>query len=192
MITYWWYGREHTAKLPHTCQVCKKWIIMVPICGRGVVKIKWGHRYNAMNTVPGWGQLLTTVQFSSVQFNHSVVSNSLRPRGKQHNRPPSPSPTPRVYPNSRPLSQWCHPAISSSVVPFSSHLQSFPASASFPMSQFFPSGGHSIGVSASISVFPMDIQDWFPLWLTGWISLLSKGLLRVFNTTIQKHQFFIT
>jgi len=127
----------------------------------------------------------------SVQFSHSVVSNSLWPHGLQHSRPPCPSPTPRVYSNSCPLSWWCHPAISSSVVPFSSHLQSFQASRSFPMSQFFVSGGQSIGVSASTSVLPMNIQDWFPLGWTGWISLQSKGLSRVFsNTTLQKHQFF--
>ena len=120
------------------------------------------------------------------------MSNSLqRPHGLQHARPPCPSPIPGVYPNSCPLSQWCHPTISSSVVPFTSCLQSFPASGSFPMSQFFPSGGQSIGVSASASVLPMNIQDIFPLGWTGWISLQSKGLSRVFsNTTVQKHQFF--
>ena len=120
-----------------------------------------------------------------VQFSHSVVSNSLQPHGLQHSRPPCPSPTPRVYLNSCPLSQ----TISSSVVPFSSHLQSFPASGSFQMSQFFASGGQSIGVSVSTSVLPMNIQDGFPLGWTGWISLQSKGLSRVFsNTTVQKHQ----
>ena len=102
-----------------------------------------------------------------------------------------PSPTPRIYPNSCPLSQWYHPTISSSVVPFTSHLQSFPASGFFQMSQVFTSGGQSTGVSASASVLPMNIQDWFPLGWTGWISLLSKGLSRVFsNTTVHKHQFF--
>ena len=125
-----------------------------------------------------------------VQFSHSVVSNSLRPHGLQHTRPPCPSPTPGVYWNSWPLSQWCHPTISSSVFPFSSRLQSFPASGIFPMSQFFASGGQNIGVSASASVLPMNFQDWFPLEWAGWISLQSKGLSRVFsNTTIQKHQF---
>ena len=109
----------------------------------------------------------------------------------QHTRPPCPSPTPRVYSNSCPLSQWCRPTISSSVIPFFSHLQSFPTSGSFQMSQFFASGGQSIGVSASASVLPMNIQDWFPLGWTGWISLQSKGLSRAFsNTTVQKHQFF--
>ena len=114
--------------------------------------------------------------FSSVQFSFSVVSNSLRPYGLQHARPPCPSPTPRAYSNSCPLSRWCHPAISSSAVPFSSCLQSFPASGSFPMSLFFASGGQRIRVSASASVLPMNFQDWFPLGWTGWIPLQSKGL----------------
>ena len=128
---------------------------------------------------------------SSVQFSHSVVSSSLRPHGLQHTRPPCPSSTPRVYSNSSPLSRWCYPMISSSVVPFPSCPQSFPASGSFPVSQFFKSGGQIIGVSASASVFLMNFQDWFPLGWTGWISLQSKGLSRVFSsTTVQKHQFF--
>ena len=111
----------------------------------------------------------------------------------QHTRPPCPSPTPRVYSNLCPLSRWCHPTISSSVVPFSSCFQSFPASGSFPESQFFPSSGQSIGVSVSASVLLMNIQDWYPLGLTGLISLQSTGLSRVFsNTTVQKHQFFST
>ena len=127
---------------------------------------------------------------NSVQFSHSVVSNSLQPHGLQHTRPLCPSPAPRAYPNSCPLSRWCHPTISSSVIPFS-HLQSFPASGSFQMSQFFASGDQSIGISASTSVLPINFQDWFPLGLTGWISLQSKGLSRVSsNTTVQKHQFF--
>ena len=116
----------------------------------------------------------------SVQFSRSVVSDSLRPHGLQHTRPPCLSPTPGVYSNSCPSSRWCHPAISSSVVPFSSHLQSCPASESFQMSQLFTSGGQSIGVSASASVLPMNVQDWSPLGWTGWISLQSKGLSRVF------------
>jgi len=133
------------------------------------------------------------IQFSSVQFSHSVMSNSLQPHGLQHARPPCPSPTPEVYSNSCPLSQCCHPTISSYVIPFSSCLQSFPASGSFPMSQFFSSGGQSIGVSASASVPPMNIQDWSPLECTGWIFLQSKGLSRVFsNTRVQKHQLFGT
>ena len=129
--------------------------------------------------------------FSSVQFSCSVVSDSLPPHELQHARPPCPSPTPGVYSNSCPLSRWCHPAISSSVIPFSSCPQSLPASESFPMSQLFTSGGQSTGVSASASVLPMNIQDWFPLGWTGWISLQSKGLSRFFSsTTVQKHQFF--
>ena len=127
------------------------------------------------------------------QFSRSVVSDSLWPQVLQHTRLPCPSPTPRAFSNSCPLIGWCHPTISSSVIPFSSCLQSFPASGSFSMSQFFASGGQSIGVSASASVLPMNIQDWFPLGLTDLISLQSKGLSRVFsNTTVQKHQFFST
>ena len=125
------------------------------------------------------------------QVSCSVVSDSLRPRESQHARPPCPSPTPGVHSNSCPSSRWCHPAISSSVVPFSSHLQSFPASGSFPMCQFFTSGGQSIGVSASTSVPLINTQDWSPLGWTSWISLQSKRLSRVFsNTTVQNHQFF--
>ena len=130
-------------------------------------------------------------QFSSLQFSHSVVSNSLRPHGLQHIRPPCPSPTPGVYSSSCPLSRWCHHIVSSSVVPLASRPQSFPASGSFLMSQLFASGGQNIGVSASVSVLPIKTQNWFPLGWTGWISLQSKGLSRVFsNTTVQKHQFF--
>ena len=117
--------------------------------------------------------------FSSVQFSRSVMSNSFQPRGLQHTRLPCPSPIPRAYSKSCPLSWWCHPTISSSVLPFFSCLQSFPASGSFQMSQFFASGGQSIGVSASALVLPLNIQDWFPLGWTGWISLQSKGLSRV-------------
>ena len=116
--------------------------------------------------------------FSSVQFSHSVVSDSLRPRGLPYARPPRPSPTPGVYSNSCPLSWWCHPIILSSVVPFSSCLQSFPASGSFQMSQLFASDGQSTGVSASTSVLPMNIQNWFPSGWTGLSSLQSKGLSR--------------
>ena len=118
----------------------------------------------------------------SVQFSCSVVSDSLRPHEPQRARPPCPSPTPGVHSNSCPSSRWCHSAISSSVIPFSSRLQSFPASGFFPISQFFTSNGQSIGVSASASVLLMNIQDWFPLGWTGWISLQSKGLSRVFST----------
>ena len=127
----------------------------------------------------------------SVQFSPSVISNSLWPHGPQHSKPPCLSQTPGVYSNSCALSQWCHPTILSSVVPFPSSLQSFPASGSFPMSQLFASGGQSIGVSVSTSVLPVNTQDWSPLGWTGCISLQSKGLSRVFsNTAIQKHQFF--
>ena len=125
------------------------------------------------------------LQFSSV----TQLCPTLRPHELQHARPSCPSPAPRVYSNACPLSQWCHPTVSSSAVPFSSCLQSFPTSGSFQISQFFASGGQSIGASAS--VLPMNIQDWFPLGWTGWISLQSKGLSRVFSSTIvQKHQFF--
>ena len=130
---------------------------------------------------------------SSVQFRSSVMSDSLRPHGLEHARLSCPSPTPRACSNSYPLSQWCHPTISSSVIPFSSCLQSFPASGSFPRSQFLISGGQSIWVSSSASVLPMNIQDWFPLRWTGWISLQSKGLSKVFfNTTVQRLQSFGT
>ena len=128
---------------------------------------------------------------SASQFSRSVVFNSLRPHGLQHAGPPCPSPTPRVYSNSCPLSWWCHPTISSSVIPFSSCLQFFPASGSFQKSQLVASRGQSTGASASTSVLTMNIQDWFPLEWTGWISLQPKGLSRVFsNTRVQKHQFF--
>ena len=128
-------------------------------------------------------------QFSSVQLLSRAPS--LQPNGLQHSRPTCPSPTPGVYSNSHPLSWWCHPGISSSVIPISSCLQSFPASGSFPGSQFFTSGGQSIGVSASASVLPMTIQDWFPLGWTGWISLQSKDLVRdstIVNLTFLNHK----
>ena len=151
--------------------------------------------------VPKEGAILTWVsgsvklwyQFRSVQFSHSVVSKSLQPQESQHTRTPCPSPTAGLYSNPCPSSQWCHPAISSSVVPSSSCPQSLPASGSFPMSQLFAWGGQSNGVSASASVLPVSIQDWSPLGWTGWTSLQSKGRSRVFsNTTAQKHQFFST
>ena len=139
-----------------------------------------------------WGKVSVFYQ-NSVQFSCSVVSDFLRPHELQHARPPCPSPTPRVHSDSCPLSQWCHPAISSSIIPFSSHRQSFPASGSFIISQSFASDGQSIGASASASVLPMTIQDWSPLGWTDWISLQSKLLSRVFsNTTVQKHLFFGT
>ena len=128
---------------------------------------------------------------SSVQLSRSVMSDYLWPHGLQHARLPCPSPPPGAYSNSCPSSRWCHPTNSFSVIPFSSHLQPFLASGSFQMRQFFASGSQSIGVSASASVLPMNTQDWFPLGWTGWISLQSKGLSRVFsNTTVQKQQFF--
>ena len=129
--------------------------------------------------------------FISVQFSFSVMSESLQPHGLQHARLACPSPIPGVYSNLCPLSRWCHPTISSSVVSFSFWLQSCPASGSFPVGQFFTSGGQSTGASALASVIPMSIQDWFPLGLTGWISLQSKGLSRAFsNTTVHKNQLF--
>ena len=138
-------------------------------------------------TVGGKGEY----QFSSVQSLSCV--HSLQPHGLQHARPPCPSPTSGAYSNSCSLRRWCHPIISFSVIPFPFCLRSFPASGSFPVSQFFASDGRTIGVSASASVLPMNIQEWFPLRWTGWISLQSKGLSRVFsNITVQKHQFFST
>ena len=145
-------------------------------------RLYWGFQGNAKQC--------RVNSFSSVQSSHSAMSHSLWPHEPQHTKLHCPSPTPGVYPNSCPLSQWCHPTISSSVIPFSSCPQSFPASGSSPMSQLFASGGQSTGVSASTSVFPMNTQDWSPSGWTGWIFLQSKGLSRVFsNTTAQKHQF---
>ena len=139
---------------------------------------------------PTWISLRT---FSSVQFTRSVMSKSLLPHGLQHTRPPCPSPNPIAYSDSCPSSQWCHPNIPSSVIPFSSCPQSFPASGSFPLSQLCAWSGQSIGVSASASVLPMNTQDWSPWGWTGWLSLQSKGCSKVFsNTTVQKHQFFST
>ena len=147
----------------------------------------WGN-YASWNNLDRNNKTNIVCLHVSVQFSCSFVSDSLRSHESQHARLPCPSPTPGVHSNSCPSSQWCHPAISSSVVPFSSCSQSLPASGSFPTSQLFAGGGQSIGVSASASVLPMNIQDWFPLGWTGWISLLSKRLTRVFsNTTVQKH-----
>ena len=140
-----------------------------------------GSRGKPSPPCPNW--LKETI--SSVQFSHSVVSDSLRPHESQHARPLCPSPTPGVHPNSCPFSRWCHPAISSSVIPFSSCAQSLPASGSFPMSQLFAWGGQSIRVSASASVLPVNIQDWFPLGWTGWTSLQSKGLSKESSPTPQ-------
>ena len=136
-------------------------------------------------------KIMASGSISSVQFSHSVMPDSLWPHGLQLSRPSCPSPTPGVYPNLCPSSLWCHPSISSSVVPFSSCPQSLPASVSFPMTQLFAWGGQSIGVLALAPFLPMNTQDWSPLGWTGWISLQSKGLSKVFsNTTVQKHQFF--
>ena len=176
---------------------------------RWMVKLWYSHtmeyyssiKRNASNNLDGfqrwyaeWEMPVSRGQITyylSVQFSCSVMSNSLRPYEPQYTRPPCPSPTPRVYSNLSPLGWWCYPIISSSVVPFSSCLQSCPASGSFQMSQLFASGGQNIRVSASTSVRPMNIQDWSPLGWTGWISLQSKGLSWVFsNTIVQKHQFF--
>ena len=140
--------------------------------------------------IPEWNNFVHRhmIRSDQIQISHSVVSNSLQRHESQHARPPCPSPAPGVYSNSCPLSQWCHATISPSVVPFSSHLQSFPTSGSFQISQLFASGGQSIGVSASTSVLPMNTQDWSPLRWTGWISLQSKGHSRVFsNTTSSRH-----
>ena len=155
---------------------------------------RWeGHLENGYMCMDGWVPSLFTwnYHYTVNWLFSSVMSSSLRPRELQHTRPPCPSRTPGVHSNSCPLSQWYHPTISSSVVPFSSHLQSFPASGSLQMSLLFRSGGQTMGAWASASVLPMNIQDWIPLGWTGWISLQSKGLSRVFpNTTAQKHQFF--
>ena len=166
--------------------------------------LAWKIRWTAEPSGP-WGCIVrhdwATMHVCSIQGFHRQYSMCfvvqllsrvwLWPHEPQHARLPCPSPTPGVYPNSCPLSRWCHPAISSSVIPFSSCPQSFPASGSFPMSQLFASGGQTIGVSASTSVLPKNTQDWSPLWWTGWISLQSKRLSRVFsNTTVQEHQFF--
>ena len=164
----WWYVKHH-----FKYSVYFYWIVFLIWC------------------ICVYTRTLNTVRFISVQSSHSVVSDSLRPHELQHTRPPCSSLTPGIYSNSCPVSRWWPLAISSSVVPFSSCLQSFPASGSFLMSQFFASNGQSIGVSPSASILPMNIQDWFPLGLTGWISLQPKGLSRVFsNTTVQKHQLF--
>ena len=139
----------------------------------------------------GWSRILGISSHYLVQLSRSVMSDSLRPHGLQHNRLPCPSPTPGACSNSCPSSWWCHPTISSSVVPLSFCPQSFPASGSFLMNHFFASGDQSTEASASAAVLPMDVQVWFPLGWTGWISLQTKGLSRVFsNTTVQKHRFF--
>ena len=165
MVTYngKWFDKEHTYSITHICVLFQIIYIYIYI----------------------YIYIHTHIYLSSVQFSRSLMSDSLQPHEPQHARPPCSSPTARVYTNPSPLSQLCHPTISFSVVPFSSCPLSFPASGSFQMSQLFASGGQSIGVSASTSVLPMNIQDWFPLGWTCWISLQSKGLSRVFsNTTV--------
>ena len=157
---------------------------------QSMVRLKLGYQ---KLSVCGRHENIKRTENSSVQFSCSVMSDSLRPHESQHATPPCPSPTPGVYSNSCPSSRWCHPAISSSVAPASSCPQSLPATGSFPMSQLFAWGGQRSGVSASASVLPTNTQDWSPLGWTGWISLQSKGLSRVFsNTIVQKHQFFPT
>ena len=147
--------------------------------------------YNWITLLYTWNEHRIVNQLSSVQFSLLVMSTSLQPHGLQQARLPCPSPTPGAYSNSCPLCWWCHPSISSSIIPFCSCLQFFPESGFFPLNRFFVSGGQSIGVPALASVLPMNIQDRFPLRWTGWVSLQSKGLSRVFtNTTAQKHQFF--
>ena len=167
-------------------------VVSFDLSGEGTVgvEINTGNMCS-LNLTKSYCYISPSFPFSSVQFSRSVVSDSLRPHEPHHARPPCPSPTPRVHPNPCPSSRWCHPIISSSVVFFSSCPRSFPASGSFPVSQLFASGDQSIGVSTSTSVLQMNTQDWSPLGWTGWISLQSKGLSRVFsNTTVQKHQFF--
>ena len=170
-------------------KACRPWASYLQCEMDKLDLIKSSYRKRSVREQKVGSSLSTSHQFSSVQFSQSVVSYSLQLHESQHTRPPCPSPIPGVHSNSRPSSWWCHPAISSSVVPFSSCPQSPPES--FPMSQLFAWGGQSIGVSASASVLPMNTQDWSPSQWTDWISSQSKGLSRVFsNTTVQKHQFF--
>ena len=181
--TQCWWRHEEIKTLPHSWQELNQYNL-----SGNLGKVYFKSLKNAYTLI-----LQVYRSFSSVQFSHSVMSDSLLPHELQHARPPCPSPTPGLYPNSYPLSQWCHPTIPSSVIPFSSCLQTFPTSGSFQMSQLFTSDGQNIGVSASTSVLPMNTQDWSPLGWTAWISLQSKGLSGVFsNTTVQKHQFFGT
>ena len=172
-----------------TSGICKE--IKRELSQQWVVTVKmWTWSFKPVYGVGKYWQGRRQKSFSSVQFSRSVMSDSLRPHGLQHARLRCPSPTPGACSKSCPLSRWCHPTVSFSVVPFSSCLQSWPVSGSFPLSQFFASGGQSIGASASASVLPMNIKGWFPLGWTGWLSWQPKGLSRLFNTTVQKHQFF--
>ena len=191
------------------CNNARNYVILSPFLSTiRMISVKWFDLSGFSLNMRALGGFILNLLFNSKwlcslwgsknQFIYSVVSNTLRPEGLQHTRLPCPSPTTGVCSNSCPLSWWCHPIISSSVVPFSSHLQSFQASGSFPMSQLFATGGQSIGISASASILPMNMQDWFPLGWTGWISLQSKGFSRVFsNTTSSKasilwHSAFFT
>ena len=183
LFFFFWYGHSFSSKE----QVSFSFMAAVTICSDlGAQEYKVCHGFHFFPFYLPWSD--GTKQMASIQ---SLLFNSLWRHGIQHTRLHCPSPTPGDCPNWCPLSQWYHPTISSSVIPFSSCLQSFPASGSFPRSQFFSSGGQNIGISTSASVPPMNIWDWFPLGLTGLISLQSKRLSRVFsNTTIQKHRFF--
>ena len=189
-------GAQALVVVAHGLSSCVSWVLhsgsVVVVHGLKSLCSTWDLPRQGWKPCPlNWQANSHPLTTSSVQFSCSVVSDSLWPHGLQHARPPSPSTTPGVYSNSCPLSWWCHPTISSSVVPFFNHPQSFPASGSSQMSQFFASGGESIEVLVSASVLPMNIQEWFPLEWTGWISLQPKGLSRVFsNTTVQKHRFF--
>ena len=174
MVYIWLYIFISAGDTIHIDYSVWRWILQWPV---------WGCKEQCGESVMYFCMLMT---ISSIQFSHSVISNSLQPHEPQHARPPCPSPTPGVYPYSYPLSQWCHPTISSSVIPFSSCPQSFPSSGSFQISQLFASGGQSIGVSTSTSILPMNTQDWSLLEWTGWISLQSKGLSRVFSNTSSK------
>ena len=205
-ITQQCSSAQHTKRNPHVYTSEGGWmkhmkeadqetveaVAMIPVCGPQELSLQLRESGSSKGVRAHNSSFLATegpVQFS--QLSCSVMSDSLRLHGLKHIRLPCPSPTPGTYPNSGPLSRWCHLTISSSVVPFSSCLQSFPVSGSFQMSQFFASGDQSIGVSASASVLPMNIQGSFPLRWIGWISFQFKGLSRVFsNTTVQKHQFF--
>ena len=195
----WGYKLSSIASPLKTCDCELSWLNFK---AQLVLLVAEPNHFNyAWTAIIGWCRqvsksltlLVDDIAHISVQFSHSFMSDSLPPHELQNARLSYPSLTPGGCSDSCPSSQWCHPTISSSVIPFSSCLQSFPTSGSFQMSQFFVSGGQNIGFSVSASVLPMNIQDWFPLELTGWISLQSKGLPRVFsNTTVQKHQFFDT
>ena len=193
----WCYVNRLPPCMAETVEVKHKWMLQLALLTTTFLNLTlsdldhkgkcWGNLGKWLKKEDLFRAKVTRLVATQDKFSCSVVSDSLRPHGLQHARPRCPSPTPTACSNSCPSSRWCHPTISPSVIPFSSCLQSLPASGSFPMSQFFTPGGQSIGVSASASVLPVNIQDWFSLGWTGW------GLLRVFsNTTVQKHQFFGT